>query len=371
MASEFELETVSTMEPLRSEWTRLGRPQPKHLQDLGMAVDLVGPFRPSGAADGDGGAVQQPAGRHPADVPVADASPARPAGFSGAASGTSLGPLRTRRPAARGQGAAAGAGGVALGPAAGRAGPGARALEHGAGWTCPLLGRQSGAAVRGGDWEGFLRERSANFREQVRRRPRKLAREHPVRYRLVEGREDLEAELDTLFRLHKGPLGGHPLGLLTHERFHRSIAGLAAQRNWLRLWILEIEGQAAAAVYGFRFAGVESYYQAGQEPSMGLLPHRLRAAGPRHPAGGAGLDGRVPAAPGRRGVQVPVRDRRPRAGDPRRAPRPCGQGRIASAGRLADRRGARRAGSRAGRRADSCTADARVDGARRAPCTSS
>ncbi len=169
--------------------------------------------------------------------------------------------------------------------AAGRAGA---ADEH---WSTVLGGRvlslEGNPVLRfgAGGWEGFLRERSASFREQDRRRPRKLAREHPVRYRLVEGREDLEAELDTLFRLHRARWAATPSGLLTHERFHRSIAGLAAQRNWLRLWILEIEGQAAAAVYGFRFAGVESYYQAGRAPRWDcyhigfvLLAHAIRQA---------------------------------------------------------------------------------------------
>jgi CelD/BcsL family acetyltransferase involved in cellulose biosynthesis len=134
-------------------------------------------------------------------------------------------------------------------------------------------------------WQGFMRERSANFREQVRRRPRKLAREHHVRYRLVDGQEDLPAELDTLFRLHRARWADTPSTLLTHERFHRSVAELAAQHKWLRLWVLDIEGQPAAAVYGFRFAGVESYYQAGRDPRWDhyhigfvLLAHAIRQA---------------------------------------------------------------------------------------------
>jgi hypothetical protein len=63
------------------------------------------------------------------------------------------------------------------------------------------------------------------------------------------------------------------------------VAGLAAQRQWLRLWVPEIEGQAAAAVYGFRFAGVESYYQAGRDPRWDhyrlgfvLLAHAIQQA---------------------------------------------------------------------------------------------
>ena len=46
------------------------------------------------------------------------------------------------------------------------------------------------------------RGRSANFREQVRRRERKLRREHEVRFRLSDDPERLDDDLDILFSLH-------------------------------------------------------------------------------------------------------------------------------------------------------------------------
>jgi CelD/BcsL family acetyltransferase involved in cellulose biosynthesis len=150
-----------------------------------------------------------------------------------------------------------------------------------------VLAREGNPVLRFGadGWEGFLRARSANFREQVRRRPRKLAREHRVRYRLVDGSGDLQSELDILFRLHAARWAASRSPLLVHEGFHRSVAGLAAQRRWLRVWVLEIDGQPAAALHGFRFAGVESYYQAGRDPQWDryhvgfvLLAHAIRQA---------------------------------------------------------------------------------------------
>jgi CelD/BcsL family acetyltransferase involved in cellulose biosynthesis len=57
------------------------------------------------------------------------------------------------------------------------------------------------------------------------------------------------------------------------------------QRRWLRLWIQELDGAPPAAWYGFRFDGVEAYYQAGRDPSFDresvgfvLLAHSIRAA---------------------------------------------------------------------------------------------
>jgi CelD/BcsL family acetyltransferase involved in cellulose biosynthesis len=67
--------------------------------------------------------------------------------------------------------------------------------------------------------------------------------------------------------------------------FHREFAALALERAWLRLWTLELDDRPVAAWYGFRFDGVEYYYQAGRDPgwdhaSVGfvLLSHTIRSA---------------------------------------------------------------------------------------------
>ena len=51
------------------------------------------------------------------------------------------------------------------------------------------------------------------------------------------------------------------------------------------MWLLEVDGVPRAAWYGFRFCGVEAYYQAGRDPawdrwSVGwiLLVHSVREA---------------------------------------------------------------------------------------------
>ena len=48
---------------------------------------------------------------------------------------------------------------------------------------------------------------------------------------------------------------------------------------------MEVDGRPAAAWYGLRFAGVESYYQAGRDPALDewspgfvILAHSIRAA---------------------------------------------------------------------------------------------
>jgi CelD/BcsL family acetyltransferase involved in cellulose biosynthesis len=158
-------------------------------------------------------------------------------------------------------------------------------------WHALLGGRrlaeEASPIVRFGadGWEEYLRGRSANFREQVGRRARKLAREHRVAYRLSDGSRDLDRDLDTLFRLHAARWSDAPTNFLADAAFHRAFAPVAVEQGWLRLWFLDVDGEAVAALYGFRFAGTESYYQAGRSPGWNdyrvgfvLLAHAIRQA---------------------------------------------------------------------------------------------
>ena len=138
-------------------------------------------------------------------------------------------------------------------------------------------------AAPAGGWEAVLASRSKNFRDQVRRRERKLFREHDAAFRPGDP-ERLDADLDTLFSLH-GARWNAGSRFSGQERFQRAFAHAAAERGWLRLWFLEVDGAPRAAWQGFRFGGAELYYQAGRDPawdreSVGfvLLAHTIRAA---------------------------------------------------------------------------------------------
>jgi CelD/BcsL family acetyltransferase involved in cellulose biosynthesis len=133
-------------------------------------------------------------------------------------------------------------------------------------------------------WEELLASRSHNFRQQVRRRERNLARAHELRFRLADDANRLDHDLDLLFALH-GARWGSDSPFCAREAFHRDFAACALERDWLRLWFLEVDGKPAAAWYGFRFGDVESYFQAGRDPvwerlSVGfvLLVHTIREA---------------------------------------------------------------------------------------------
>jgi CelD/BcsL family acetyltransferase involved in cellulose biosynthesis len=164
-------------------------------------------------------------------------------------------------------------------------------LPGGHDWNAALgartLERQSSPLMHtdGRSWDEFLASRSKNFREQVRRRERKLAREHELRFRLTTA-ERFDGDFDTLVRLHDVRWGdGSQAFTGALERFHRDFARRALDRGWLRLWVMEVDGQAVAAWYGYRFGGVESYYNSGRDRSWDsyrvgfvLLVHTMREA---------------------------------------------------------------------------------------------
>lgn len=148
-----------------------------------------------------------------------------------------------------------------------------------------VLRREASPTLRlaGRSWEDALASWSPNRRQEIRRRERRLARAHAVRFRLADDAARLDADLDVLFALHKARWGGS--STFRAEAFHREFAAQALARGWLRFWILEVDERAVAAWYGYRFAGIESYYQAGRDPgwaawSVGsvLLVHSIREA---------------------------------------------------------------------------------------------
>lgn len=137
-----------------------------------------------------------------------------------------------------------------------------------------------------GSWEEYLATRSANLRQQTRRRERRLLREHAAEFRLSQDADRIEDDLHTLVGLHAARWGTESSTFSgRYQSFQRDFAHRALVKGWLRLWLVEIEGKAAAAWYGFRYGMIESYYQAGMDPrwresgvGTTLLTHSIRAA---------------------------------------------------------------------------------------------
>jgi CelD/BcsL family acetyltransferase involved in cellulose biosynthesis len=128
-------------------------------------------------------------------------------------------------------------------------------------------------------WDTYLASRSRNFRSQLGRKLRALQRSHEVLFRRTQAASELASDLETFFRLHDARWESRGGSSSTTERarsFHADFAAAALERGWLRLWLMEVDGDSVAAWYGWRLGERYSYYLAGFEPrwsdaSVGLL----------------------------------------------------------------------------------------------------
>jgi len=137
-------------------------------------------------------------------------------------------------------------------------------------------------------WDEYLAARSRNFRNEVGRKLRRLERDHEVRFRLTEDPRRLPEDLDTFFRLHGArweQRGGSSSVTPRARAFHRDFSAMALERGWLRLWIMDVDGEPAAAWYGWKLGKRYAYYLAGfsqrwADWSVGflLMAHTVRAA---------------------------------------------------------------------------------------------
>jgi CelD/BcsL family acetyltransferase involved in cellulose biosynthesis len=161
------------------------------------------------------------------------------------------------------------------------------ALDWGAALGGEVVRRESSPSVEldGLSWDEYLATRSAHFRQHLRRDERVLHRTHDVRFVRTDDAARLEADLDTLFRLHALRWGAATDFIARDGAFHRDFARVAFDRGWLRLWILELDGAPAAAWYGFRLGGADWFYQSGRDPQFDrlrvgalLVAHTIRTA---------------------------------------------------------------------------------------------
>ncbi|HXO86955.1 MAG TPA: GNAT family N-acetyltransferase [Gemmatimonadales bacterium] len=146
------------------------------------------------------------------------------------------------------------------------------AVRHNPLWTCPLLDLPS-------SWQTYLATLSANRRQILRRKERGLFRDHAAR--LVDYDTDrLDEGWRHLLRLHEqrwdGPGGGGAFRDPRATRLQREFAGEMAKRKQLWLTTLDLDGQPAAAWYGFTSGDTVYFYQGGRDPrwereSVGLV----------------------------------------------------------------------------------------------------
>jgi len=159
----------------------------------------------------------------------------------------------------------------------------------GDGWAArvgaSLVGRKADPFVDGSweSWDAYLASRSSNFRQELRRKERRLG-ERGLSFRELTEASELEGALDVLFDLHRARWGEEASRWFAgREAFQREFAQAAFDRGWLRVSLLELEGRPVAAYHGFRVGPVEWSYQFGRDTaeessSVGLViaAHAIR-----------------------------------------------------------------------------------------------
>jgi CelD/BcsL family acetyltransferase involved in cellulose biosynthesis len=139
-------------------------------------------------------------------------------------------------------------------------------------------------------WDELSEGISGSLRSQVRRRRRMLEREGTLRFRVGgEANADLERDLEAFLQIEasgwKGRDGTAILSKPQTARLYREFAHGAAQRGWLRLYFLELDGATVAADFGCAFAGTGYFLKTGFDerharlsPGLVLRAEVLRAS---------------------------------------------------------------------------------------------
>jgi len=120
-----------------------------------------------------------------------------------------------------------------------------------------------------GDWRLAA---GTKLRTRLRQQNRRIARDFHVAFDLA-GADELPHALDDLFYLHDSRWRRRGLrGAFTRpsvRRFHRELAGRFAERGWLRLHRLRVDGKTRAAFYCFADGARVYYYLSGFDLGLG------------------------------------------------------------------------------------------------------
>ncbi|HVF54090.1 MAG TPA: GNAT family N-acetyltransferase [Actinomycetota bacterium] len=123
-----------------------------------------------------------------------------------------------------------------------------------------------------GDFEEYLADLDSKERHELRRKRRRLAREHPDATFRTATPETLERDLDVFVDMHRGTEGlkGHfmrPDIASFFRRVARHFMAHPEESATLRLDLLEVDGNAIASTFGFELDGRFYLYNSAYEPA--------------------------------------------------------------------------------------------------------
>jgi len=122
------------------------------------------------------------------------------------------------------------------------------------------------------DWDAYLASLDSKQRHELRRKRRRLEREHPDAVLRTATPESLERDFKTFVGMHRGAEGhkGHFMRPEIATFFWR-LAEAYMARGWLRLDLLEVGGTAVASTFGFEIERKFYLYNSAYEPDAARL----------------------------------------------------------------------------------------------------
>lgn len=137
-------------------------------------------------------------------------------------------------------------------------------------WTCFEYSSRCSAVDLPETWESYLQMLSGEDRKNLTRYTRRLQNRHSVQIYRCTRQEELPHCLQALFGLHQERWRGtgQPGTFSSHTRrkFYDRLSRCLLDRGWLEFWILELDGQIAAAQFAFRYGERVFQLQEGYDP---------------------------------------------------------------------------------------------------------
>jgi len=122
------------------------------------------------------------------------------------------------------------------------------------------------------DWDTYLAGLDSKERHELKRKRRRLAREHPDARVRSATTETLDSDLRLFVDMHRGT-EGHKGHFMRPEiaTFFERVANAFMPLGWLRLDFLEVDGVPIATTFGFEHGHTLYLYNSAYEPEAGRL----------------------------------------------------------------------------------------------------
>lgn len=128
-----------------------------------------------------------------------------------------------------------------------------------------------------GDWEAYFKRRSKNLRNDTRRRRNRLADFGNPHIKLLNSPKEIVSVLDKVIKIGiQNPLKRHLFIHPAVRPFLVEMLTLFHDKDWLRFWIMESDGELMSYIMGFFYNKTFYYWNLGYDPQfISCSPGRL------------------------------------------------------------------------------------------------